>query len=49
MVLISLATKGETIISGTEIVERGYEAFEYKLRKVGVIIDKFEENTSDNC
>ena len=38
LVLAALAAKGETEISGIELIDRGYEHLDLKLRKLGLPI-----------
>lgn len=45
LVLASLSAKGESEIKNIEVIERGYEKMEVKLRNVGAIIEKVEEKT----
>jgi UDP-N-acetylglucosamine 1-carboxyvinyltransferase len=40
LVLAGLAAKGESIVEGIEQIERGYEKFEEKLKKLGAKIEK---------
>lgn len=42
LTLAGLAASGETEVSGTEYIERGYEDFPEKLRALGAIIEKSE-------
>ncbi len=43
LVIASLLAKGESIIFGTELVERGYENFHERLQKLGAQIDVLDE------
>jgi len=40
LVLAALAAKGESIVEGVEQIERGYENFDEKLRKLGAKIER---------
>ena len=42
LVIAALAAQGESVIGGTEHIERGYENFTEKLKKIGVKIKKEE-------
>ena len=42
LVLAALAAKGQSDIDGIEYIERGYENFDEKLRKLGANIEKLE-------
>ena len=42
LVLAALAAKGQSEIDGIEYIERGYEIFDEKLRKLGADIQKLE-------
>ncbi|HHV94151.1 MAG TPA: UDP-N-acetylglucosamine 1-carboxyvinyltransferase [Firmicutes bacterium] len=43
LVLAGLAAKGETEISGVELIDRGYEHLDVKLKKLGADIERIEE------
>lgn len=43
VVIAALIAKGESVIHGVEILERGYEAFDLRLKKLGADIDVVEE------
>jgi UDP-N-acetylglucosamine 1-carboxyvinyltransferase len=40
LVLAALAAKGESVVEGVEQIDRGYENFNEKLRKLGAKIEK---------
>lgn len=44
LVLAALAAQGQTLISGTEQVDRGYEKIEEKLGALGARIERIKEN-----
>lgn len=44
LVLAALTAKGEGEINSVEIIERGYEDMDRKLREVGGVIRKVEDN-----
>lgn len=44
LVLAALAAKGQSEIDGIEYIERGYEKFDEKLRKLGAKIEKIKED-----
>ena len=46
LVLAALAAKGETEISGIELIDRGYEHLDLKLRELGADIERLEEEPS---
>lgn len=43
LVLAALAANGETVIHGVNLVDRGYEAFEERLRSLGATIKRVNE------
>jgi len=45
LVLAALTAKGETEISGVELIDRGYEHLDKKLRQLGADIERI----SDDC
>ncbi|MDP2930601.1 MAG: UDP-N-acetylglucosamine 1-carboxyvinyltransferase [bacterium] len=44
LILAGLIAKGETLVSGAEQVDRGYENIEQKLQKLGAKIKRIKEN-----
>ena len=42
--IAALAAEGETIIEDTSFIERGYEAFEVKLRELGAKIERISSD-----
>ncbi|MCR5119800.1 MAG: UDP-N-acetylglucosamine 1-carboxyvinyltransferase [Lachnospiraceae bacterium] len=44
LVIAALAAEGETIIEDTSFIERGYEAFEVKLRELGARIERISSD-----
>jgi len=42
LILAGLLAEGETIIHDAEIVERGYERFDERLRELGAVIKKID-------
>jgi UDP-N-acetylglucosamine 1-carboxyvinyltransferase len=40
LVLAALAAKGESVVEGVEQIDRGYENFDEKLRKLGAKIER---------
>jgi len=49
LVLAGLVAKGETVVTGIEQIERGYEGFDQRLRQLGAQLtmqEQEEENTS---
>ncbi|NMB46357.1 MAG: UDP-N-acetylglucosamine 1-carboxyvinyltransferase [Firmicutes bacterium] len=47
LVLAALAAKGETEISGVELVDRGYEHLDVKLRQLGADVQRIPEQEED--
>lgn len=47
LVLAALAAKGETEISGVELVDRGYEHLDVKLRQLGADVERVPEGDED--
>ena len=43
LVLAGLAAEGETVISGVEYIERGYQKLEERLRCLGASLRRVEE------
>jgi UDP-N-acetylglucosamine 1-carboxyvinyltransferase len=48
LVVAALMANGESIVEKLHHVDRGYENFEAKLRKLGAKIQRFEDNDSIN-
>ena len=48
MVTAAVAARGETEIGALSHIDRGYENFENKLRKLGAKIQRFEDDDSIN-
>ena len=47
LVIAALIAKGESIVFGIEYLERGYEAFDKRLRSLGADIDVIEESLEE--
>ena len=44
--LAALAAKGETEISGIELVDRGYEQLDAKLRQLGADVERIDDESN---
>ena len=48
LVIAGLMANGETIVEKLHHIDRGYEEFEYKLRKLGAKIYRYNEESAEN-
>ena len=48
LVIAGLIANGETIVEKLHHIDRGYEEFEYKLRKLGAKIYRYNEESAEN-
>ena len=48
LVIAALMANGESIVEKLHHIDRGYESFESKLRKLGARIQRFDDNDNIN-